>query len=62
MTVMVEDDGVGTQPELPTRGLGLIGMRERVMALAGELEFKSSPGRGFKLTARIPLPSPEDAS
>jgi two-component system, NarL family, sensor histidine kinase UhpB len=59
---VVEDDGVGTEPELPTRGLGLIGMRERVMALQGELVFKSSPGRGFRLTARIPVqPATGDA-
>ncbi|MGH8319838.1 MAG: ATP-binding protein [Steroidobacteraceae bacterium] len=63
VTVAVEDDGVGTEPELPTRGLGLIGMRERVMALQGELVFKSSPGRGFQLTARIPVqPAAEDGA
>ena len=52
----VEDDGVGTSPGQPTRGLGLIGMRERVMALQGKLVFTSSPGRGFELSARIPVP------
>lgn len=53
----VTDDGAGTSPGLPTRGLGLIGMRERVMALQGTLAFTSSPGRGFELSARIPVPS-----
>lgn len=57
----VSDDGVGTSPGLPTRGLGLIGMRERVMTLQGTLVFTSSPGRGFELSARIPVP-PEAAS
>jgi two-component system, NarL family, sensor histidine kinase UhpB len=52
----VADDGVGTSPGLPTPGLGLIGMRERVMALQGKLMFTSSPGRGFELSARIPVP------
>jgi signal transduction histidine kinase len=52
----VADDGVGASPELPTRGLGLIGMRERVMALQGKLLFTSSPGSGFELCARIPVP------
>ena len=51
----VSDDGVGTSPRLPTRGLGLIGMRERVMALRGTLVLNSSPGRGFELSARIPV-------
>jgi two-component system, NarL family, sensor histidine kinase UhpB len=57
----VSDDGVGTSPALPTRGLGLIGMRERVMTLQGTLVFNSTPGRGFELSARIPVP-PQAAS
>lgn len=55
--VTIADDGVGTAAEIPTRGLGLIGMRERVMALKGKLAFTSSPGQGFELCARIPVPS-----
>jgi two-component system, NarL family, sensor histidine kinase UhpB len=57
--VSVADDGVGTTAGLPTRGLGLIGMRERVMALQGELAFTSMPGQGFELWARIPVPANE---
>ena len=53
--VSVVDDGLGAAPGLPTRGLGLIGMRERVMALQGELEITSSPGHGFELFAQIPV-------
>jgi two-component system, NarL family, sensor histidine kinase UhpB len=53
--VSVADDGAGTAAGLPTRGLGLIGMRERVRALQGELVFTSTPGEGFELSARIPL-------
>ena len=55
--VTVADDGVGTAGGTPTRGLGLIGMRERVMALKGELAFASTPGQGFELVARIPVPA-----
>jgi two-component system sensor histidine kinase UhpB len=63
VTIVVEDDGVGSEPGLPTRGLGLIGMRERVTALQGDLAFESSPGKGFRLTARIPLqPAFQDAT
>lgn len=51
----VVDDGQGVEPASPTQGLGLIGMRERVAALDGELTVKSSPGRGFELRARIPI-------
>jgi len=53
----VADDGVGIDPGLPTRGLGLIGMRERVLALEGKLTFTSAPGRGFELSAQIPVPA-----
>jgi glucose-6-phosphate-specific signal transduction histidine kinase len=56
--VAVADDGVGTKPGMTTQGLGLIGMRERVIALQGKLAFRSSPGRGFELSAQIPV-SPE---
>ena len=58
--VTVVDDGIGTAlPEagMGTRGLGLIGMRERVMALQGKLVLTSSPGRGFALSAQIPVPA-----
>ena len=55
--VTVADDGVGSVGGLPARGLGLIGMRERVMALQGELALASMPGQGFELAARIPVPA-----
>lgn len=58
ITVTAEDDGLGTDPALATRGLGLIGMRERVRALGGEFSIRSAPARGFKLTARMPVCSP----
>jgi two-component system, NarL family, sensor histidine kinase UhpB len=57
IAVRVTDDGVGSAAVLPTRGLGLIGMRERVLALRGELAFTRSPGQGFELSARISVPS-----
>jgi two-component system, NarL family, sensor histidine kinase UhpB len=54
INITVADDGAGAQPNAHTRGLGLIGMRERVAALGGHLEISSAPGRGFELKARIP--------
>ncbi|MEX0151924.1 histidine kinase [Microbacterium sp. LMI1-1-1.1] len=41
----------------PTSGFGLIGLRERVEAVRGELEAGLAPG-GFRLAARLPLPAP----
>jgi len=55
VTVTIADDGVGVDTKVPTQGLGLIGMRERVAALAGHLEVSSTPGSGFQLKARIPV-------
>jgi signal transduction histidine kinase len=56
----VKDDGHGF--DVPTtlarkgdRGLGLIGMRERLNALGGRLTIDSSPGRGTELSITIPL-------
>jgi signal transduction histidine kinase len=59
VSLTIIDDGVGASLDAPTRGLGLIGMRERVAALSGTLEVMSSPGHGFQLRARIPVPRPE---
>jgi two-component system sensor histidine kinase UhpB len=53
--VTIADDGVGMDTRAPTQGLGLIGMRERVAALAGQLEVASTPGKGLELRARIPV-------
>ena len=55
VTVNIADDGVGMDSGAATQGLGLIGMRERVAALAGELEVISDPGDGFDLRVRIPV-------
>ncbi len=53
--IVVADDGVGVEPGAPTRGLGVIGMRERVAALEGSLLVVTAPGHGFRLAARIPV-------
>jgi two-component system, NarL family, sensor histidine kinase UhpB len=55
ITITVADDGGGANPDARTRGLGLIGIRERVAALGGHLEISSAPGRGFELKAQIPV-------
>ena len=56
----IVDDGGGfdTQAVMAgtlTRGLGLIGMRERVLALGGALTVSSAPGHGTVLTLDVPL-------
>jgi signal transduction histidine kinase len=51
----VRDNGVGFDPAARTEGFGLLGMRERIALLEGDLEIDSSPSGGTTLRARIPL-------
>ena len=60
--VTIEDDGIGFRPEEVSepgaaRGIGLVGIRERVAQLRGELRLESSPGKGTRLTVEIPVKS-----
>lgn len=47
------DDGRGAATI--RAGNGLLGMRERLEKLGGQLAVDSTPGRGFAVTARVPL-------
>src|SRR5829696_5287748 len=49
----VADDGSGFDADAPASGFGLIGMRERVVLLGGELDVTSSAG-GTAVAARFP--------
>src|SRR5215217_6285888 len=52
--VEVEDDGRGFGPEM-SYGMGLTGMRERVLALGGELEVEGREGAGTRVFLRVGL-------
>lgn len=54
VALTVEDDGVGFEASR-RRGLGLIGMEERVRELGGRLVIESTPGAGTRLRAVLPL-------
>jgi len=55
-SVVVEDDGIGFEPERASDGgLGLVGMRERVGLLGGRLAIESRPGVGTTFVAEVPL-------
>jgi signal transduction histidine kinase len=57
VAVVIEDDGVGFEPdEAREDGLGLIGMRERIGLLDGRLTIESSPRGGTSLVVEVPLP------
>jgi len=53
----VSDDGVGfdADAEMRGHGLGLIGMRERLMAVGGECTVSSRCGAGTRIAARVPV-------
>ncbi len=58
LVVQVDDQGPGAPTGTSPTGKGIVGMRERVHALGGELEVGSGAGRGFRVRARIPLGAP----
>lgn len=59
LEMVVEDDGRGVDPAIPRRGLGLIGLRERVEALGGRFDIDGEPGAGTRVFAAIPLVNDE---
>ena len=54
VVVEIIDDGKGFQPER-TRGMGILGMEERVRQLGGELAIRSTPGKGTAVHAELPI-------
>jgi PAS domain S-box-containing protein len=63
LLVIIEDDGRGfdqeaaTTPRAGMPRLGLLGMKERVASVGGELQVESAAGKGTSLFIRIPLPA-----
>ncbi|MFD1926838.1 sensor histidine kinase [Sporosarcina siberiensis] len=56
INIMVKDNGKGFNPnEVRDKSFGLIGMRERIDLLKGEMKIQSTPGNGTTILFRIPL-------
>ena len=55
----VQDDGRGIDPLAP-KGLGSLGMKERVEGLGGDYALESERGRGTSLRVVIPLRAKEN--
>jgi signal transduction histidine kinase len=51
--VQVKDDGNGFDPRR-TRGIGLLGMEERVKRVHGTFTVQSAPQQGTTVTAELP--------
>ncbi len=67
LRLTVHDDGVGMAEEptshpaarLPgTGGMGILGMRERIDSLGGELCIESGLGEGTTVRVRLPVSAP----
>lgn len=58
LLIEVVDDGRGPGPAGPTPGHGLLGMHERVQALAGTLALALPAAGGMRLAVQLPLPPP----
>jgi signal transduction histidine kinase len=54
--VQIKDDGRGFDAGR-TRGMGLLGMEERVKRLGGTIAIASEPGAGTTIRAELPLPA-----
>ena len=62
LKIEIDDDGKGfvekeyDPQQANAQGLGLMGMRERISILGGELKITSEPGKGTHIYLRVPLP------
>jgi signal transduction histidine kinase len=54
LVLAIEDDGKGF-PAQQVRGMGLVGIEERVSYLGGNFDVESAPGRGAKLHIVLPV-------
>ena len=56
LELAIEDDG--RAPRVLMAGHGITGIRERIAALGGTLEFGAGPGGGVRVFARVPRERP----
>jgi signal transduction histidine kinase len=61
LSVTVQDDGIGFEPSRD-KGMGLLGMEERVERLGGLFSIESEPGNGTVLRIHFPLANGGPAS
>lgn len=62
ISLLLEDNGQGFDPNENTTGFGLRGMRERVETFGGRFKLSSQPDRGCKIQVEIPLSVQHDPS
>ena len=64
LVLEIADDGVGIAPDWNRKegSFGLIGMRERAIAIGGELEVLPGDGSGSRIRVEVPLATKKPAS
>ncbi len=64
LQLVIEDNGKGVDliDSGKHKGLGLIGMRERVETIDGRFEIISSPGKGFLIRITVPFKKAENSN
>ena len=62
--LLLADDGVGLEATKQHRAMshGLLGMRERIVALGGSFDVRGSAGCGTTLTAKFPVVEREEVA
>ena len=60
LKVEIKDDGQGFDPQR-VRGMGLLGMEERVKRLGGKLKIESRDGHGTRIVAELRFVPPKSA-
>lgn len=53
--LIIDDDGIGFEPDYLVDGIGLINIRERARNLYGHCDIITSPGKGCRLHIEIPI-------
>lgn len=55
ITLIIQDNGIGFNPDQKVKGIGLKNIQSRIEFYAGELKIKSAPGKGCSLMIKIPF-------
>jgi PAS domain S-box-containing protein len=58
ITLSISDNGCGMEDANHSEGIGLIGIKERLNLVGGELIIRSRKGQGVNTTASVPWPRP----
>ncbi|MDX1910522.1 MAG: ATP-binding protein [Saprospiraceae bacterium] len=60
LVIIIQDDGIGFDPQQTQEGMGLRNLKERIQKLGGTFDIDSGRGAGATFFIDIPLPTPEN--